>query len=78
MLSVILLAGAVPEVVSAANDSITESLDLTSESDKTGVGWSWNEATKTLTLSGIDMKAAAKGSSDLYGIKLPGDSTIVF
>ena len=62
------------------DNTITEMLDFTSEPVETaGNGWSWDNATKTLTLSGFNMKVkyTSSISGRTFGIQLPAGSTIV-
>ena len=66
----------------------TTTLDLTNNSYQTGAtqngtiwandkeGWSYDTATKTLTLSGVNIRSA-DSTVTTYGIKLPNDATIV-
>ncbi len=43
----------------------------------TAEGWSYNTATNTLTLSGVNIRSEDSASEDTYGILLPDGATIV-
>jgi hypothetical protein len=71
------LVYAVGEAASSHMPIRATSLDLTAVgTDRSSAreGWSWSNASKTLTLSGANIQASGAGNET--GIKLPGGSTI--
>ena len=65
--------------LSASADRDAAALDFTSSRAAShGDGWDWDSASRTLTLSGLDIEVASTASRDvIYAVILPGNSTIV-
>lgn len=64
---------------SALADSVAEPLDFTlSKTESCGNGWSWDAASRTLTLSGLSIDVARWATrSSPYALKVPDGTTIV-
>lgn len=68
----------VPAFAEGWPNTITETIDCTRfTEDKTGSGWEWDHATKTLKITGdLLIKITQKKGNDNYGIILPGGATL--
>ncbi len=83
LLTLVLLAITVLPLAAAANGAavLVEPLDFTLEGSdpfypgESGEGWAWDEVTKTLTLSGIDIEVGLK--DEAFAIKLPDGARII-
>ena len=68
----------VPAFAEGWPNTITETIDCTRfTEDKTGSGWEWDHATKTLKITGdLLIKITQKKGNDNYGIILPDGATL--